>query len=212
MEKIKKNINECNQKVVKQLSNLYNDLSNSLDQSYYYGQISAYDEMLEWVKNFQNKSMKFIPPENIKYFFKVKGATQKNDKMICEENSKKKISKANFNYLYYDQTFKNNLNENKNEQNLFPTSVENAINNNKIHKSISSFNFIHNNDIKSCEETFRLSLLTNPSLNNLNSINNNCINNNNNMEDDSSDEQIKPYNLLKYNITPNMNIKKRKNQ
>ena len=33
-----------------------------------------------------------------------------------EENSKKKVSKANFNYLYYDQTFKYNLNENKNDR------------------------------------------------------------------------------------------------
>ena len=45
MDKIKKEVNDCNKEVVKELSNLYNKLSDSLDKSYYYGQKSGYEEI-----------------------------------------------------------------------------------------------------------------------------------------------------------------------
>ena len=215
MEKIKTDINECNKEAAQKLIVLYNKLSNSLEQSYYYGQMTAYEDILKWLKNYENKSMKFIPPENIKNYFKEKGANSKIEKMICEENIKNKANKVNFNYLFYDQTFKNNICNNNNDKNIFPISVENALNHkNNINKSPSSFNFLYNNDIKSSEENFRLSLLLNSSLNNYqskNNINNEDINNNK-MEDDSFEEQIKPPKHLKNNIFPDMNLKKRKNE
>ena len=60
MDKIKKEVNDCNKEVVRELSNLYNKLSYNLDKSYYYGQKSGYEEILAWFKQFQNKSIKYI--------------------------------------------------------------------------------------------------------------------------------------------------------
>ena len=137
MEKIKKDINDSNKEIVKQLSGLFTKLSNSIDQSYYSGQKSAYEEMLIWFKNSQNKSMRFIPPKNIKNYLLEKGAKSKNlnDKKNNKdkEDNLKRTNKANFNYLYYNQTFNIDNNTDKRnhiEYNVYPTSVEKAIYNN----------------------------------------------------------------------------------
>jgi hypothetical protein len=141
MEKLRKDVNDSNKEIVKQLSGLFTKLSNSIDQSYYSGQKSAYEEMLIWLKNSQNKSMKFIPPKTIKNYLLEKGAKSKyilNDKKNNKdkEDNLKRTNKANFNYLYYNQTFNvDNNTDRKNhyEYNVYPTSVENAIyNNNKL--------------------------------------------------------------------------------
>jgi hypothetical protein len=50
MEKIKKEINDYNKDIVKDISNLYNKLSSNIDKSYYYGQKSGYEEMLSFFK------------------------------------------------------------------------------------------------------------------------------------------------------------------
>ena len=210
MDKIKKDISDTNKQILKQLTNLYNKLSNNLEQSYYYGQLSGYEEILNWLNSYQNNSNKFIPPEKIANFFKEKGVN--SEKMKCEENIKKTANKTNFNYLFYDQTFNinNNINNIHNEHNVYPISVQNAINNININKSISSFNFIFNNDIKSNEENFRFSLFKNSSklIDESNSLNNN---NDNQMYDDLVDEkQMKLSNSLKHNIIPDINLKQRK--
>ena len=146
MEKLKKDVNDSNKEIVKQLSGLFTKLSNSIDQSYYSGQKSAYEEMLIWLKNSQNKSMKFIPPKTIKNYLLEKGAKSKyilNDKKNNKdkEDNLKRTNKANFNYLYYNQTFNvDNNTDRKNhyEYNVYPTSVENAIyNNNKSSQSLN---------------------------------------------------------------------------
>ena len=64
MEKVKKDLNEFNKEIIKQFSELYKKLSNSMDESYYHGQKDAYEEMLLYFKNSQNRSIKFIPPKN----------------------------------------------------------------------------------------------------------------------------------------------------
>ena len=202
MEKLKKDVNDSNKEIVKQLSGLFTKLSNSIDQSYYSGQKSAYEEMLIWLKNSQNKSMKFIPPKTIKNYLLEKGAKSKyilNDKKNNKdkEDNLKRTNKANFNYLYYNQTFNvDNNTDRKNhyEYNVYPTSVENAIYNNN--KSSQSLNIAFN-DLKDSQENFHLSLLTNSSLhNNTNNINNPFVASISNNLNDSFDEPMNSENFL----------------
>ena len=205
MEKLKKDVNDSNKEIVKQLSGLFTKLSNSIDQSYYSGQKSAYEEMLIWLKNSQNKSMKFIPPKTIKNYLFEKGAKSKyilNDKKNNKdkEDNLKRTNKANFNYLYYNQTFNvDNNTDRKNhyEYNVYPTSVENVIYNNN--KSSQSLNIAFN-DLKDSQENFHLSLLTNSSLhNNTNNINNPFVASISNNLNDSFDEPMNSENFTTNN-------------
>ena len=216
MEKLKKDVNDSNKEIVKQLSGLFTKLSNSIDQSYYSGQKSAYEEMLIWLKNSQNKSMKFIPPKTIKNYLLEKGAKSKyilNDKKNNKdkEDNLKRINKANFNYLYYNQTFNvDNNTDRKNhyEYNVYPTSVENAIYNNN--KSSQSLNIAFN-DLKDSQENFHLSLLTNSSLhNNKNNNNNPFVASISNNLNDSFDEPMNSENFLTNNYFTDENLKRKK--
>ena len=216
MEKLKKDVNDSNKEIVKQLSGLFTKLSNSIDQSYYSGQKSAYEEMLIWLKNSQNKSMKFIPPKTIKNYLLEKGAKSKyilNDKKNNKdkEDNLKRTNKANFNYLYYNQTFNvDNNTDRKNhyEYNVYPTSVENAIYNNN--KSSQSLNIAFN-DLKDSQENFHLSLLTNSSLhNNTNNINNPFVASISNNLNDSCDEPMNSENFLTNNYFTDENLKRKK--
>ena len=216
MEKLKKDVNDSNKEIVKQLSGLFTKLSNSIDQSYYSGQKSAYEEMLIWLKNSQNKSMKFIPPKTIKNYLLEKGAKSKyilNDKKNNKdkEDNLKRTNKANFNYLYYNQTFNvDNNTDRKNhyEYNVYPTSVENAIYNNN--KSSQSLNIAFN-DLKDSQENFHLSLLTNSSLhNNTNNINNPFVASISNNLNDSFDEPMNSENFTTNNYFTDENLKRKK--
>ncbi len=216
MEKLKKDVNDSNKEIVKQLSGLFTKLSNSIDQSYYSGQKSAYEEMLIWLKNSQNKSMKFIPPKTIKNYLLEKGAKSKyilNDKKNNKdkEDNLKRTNKANFNYLYYNQTFNvDNNTDRKNhyEYNVYPTSVENAIYNNN--KSSQSLNIAFN-DLKDSQENFHLSLLTNSSLhNNKNNNNNPFVASISNNLNDSFDEPMNSENFLTNNYFTDENLKRKK--
>ena len=217
MEKIKKDLNDTNKEILKQLSGLFSKLSNSIDQSYYLGQKSAYEEMLIWFKNSQNKSMKFIPPKNVKNYLLEKGAKSKyllNDKRNNKdkEDNLKRTNKANFNYLYYNQTFNvDNNTDRKNhyEYNVYPTSVENAIYNNN-NKSSQSLNIAFN-DLKDSQENFHLSLLTNSSLhNNKNNNNNPFVASISNNLNDSFDEPMNSENFLTNNYFTDENLKRKK--
>ena len=210
MEKIKKDLNDCNKEIVSQLSLLFNKLSNNLDQSYYSGKKSAYEEMLIWFKNSQNKSMKYIPPKVVKNYLLEKGVKSKyilNEKKNNKEKEDhlKRTSKANFNYLYYNQNFNiDNNTKNYNEFNVYPTSVEKAISNNNKSSNLPNFGF--NNNIKDSQENFYLSLLTNSSkFNNDPSIT--PINNNLN---DSFDEPMNSQNFIKNNYFTDDNLKRKK--
>ena len=72
MEKLKKDVNDSNKEIVKQLSGLFTKLSNSIDQSYYSGQKSAYEEILIWLKN--------------SYSITVGDNTDLTSKIICADN------------------------------------------------------------------------------------------------------------------------------
>ena len=222
MDKIKKEVNDCNKEVVRELSNLYNKLSNNLDKSYYYGQKSGYEEILAWFKQSQNKSIKYISPKKIKNYLIEKGAKSKlllNDKSknnnninMIKEDIKKKPNKAAFNYLFYNQTFNldNNANRN-NDQNIFPLSVQDAFNNNS-NKSNNPFNSIlfNNNFNNINEQNNHIAILSNPSMN-YNYSNNFYFNNSNNLND-SQDEQMKPNSPLRTGISQgNINLKRKKN-
>lgn len=171
MDKIKKDVNDCNREVVKELTNLYNKLSDSIDKSYYYGKKSGYEEILSWLKQSQNKSNKYITPKKFNNFLieketKIKillneepilksptsyisNNNSNNNIINSKEDSKKKPNKANFNYLFYNQTFNNdnttNNNGNYNQSNIFPTSVESAFSN-KNNILIQDLNSIYNNN------------------------------------------------------------------
>ena len=172
--------------------------------------------MLIWLKNSQNKSMKFIPPKTIKNYLLEKGAKSKyilNDKKNNKdkEDNLKRTNKANFNYLYYNQTFNvDNNTDRKNhyEYNVYPTSVENAIYNNN--KSSQSLNIAFN-DLKDSQENFHLSLLTNSSLhNNTNNINNPFVASISNNLNDSFDEPMNSENFLTNNYFTDENLKRKK--
>ena len=227
MDKIKKEVNDCNKEVVKELTNLYNKLSDSIDKSYYYGQKSGYEEILAWFKQSQNKSVKYISPKKINNYLIEKGAKSKlllnnksnNNNYNHKEDIKRRTNKANFNYLFYNQTFNFDNNKSNNELNIFPTSVENAFNNNRGN-IINPIFFDNNNSL--LQQNNHIALLTNPSLNNnLNNYNNNndkdnCfIRNNlfdNNNINESEDEQMKPNSPLRTNIIQgNLNLKRKKN-
>jgi len=227
MDKIKKEVNDCNKEVVKELTNLYNKLSDSIDKSYYYGQKSGYEEILAWFKQSQNKSVKYISPKKINNYLIEKGAKSKlllnnksnNNNYNHKEDIKRRTNKANFNYLFYNQTFNFDNNKSNNELNIFPTSVENAFNNNRGN-IINPIFFDNNNSL--LQQNNHITLLTNPSLNNnLNNYNNkndkdNCfIRNNlfdNNNINESEDEQMKPNSPLRTNIIQgNLNLKRKKN-
>ena len=219
MDKIKKEVNDCNKEVIRELSNLYNKLSDSLDKSYYYGQKSGYEEILAWFKQYQNKSIKYIPPKNVKNYLIEKGAKSKlllnektknnNNISINSADVKRKTNKANFNYLFYNQTFNidNNI-KNNNEQNVFPLSVEDAFNNNtnKANNPFNSILFNNNNNLNNVnEQNNHIALLCNPS------INSNYQNNYNNINE-SQDEQMKPISPIRMNIFQgNVNLKRKKN-
>jgi hypothetical protein len=228
MDKIKKEVNDCNKEVVKELTNLYNKLSDSIDKSYYYGQKSGYEEILAWFKQSQNKSVKYISPKKINNYLIEKGAKSKlllNNKSNSnnynhKEDLKRKANKANFNYLFYNQTFNLDNNKSNNELNVFPTSVENVFNNNRGNIFNPIF-FGSNNSL--LQQNNHIALLTNPSLNN--NLNNNNYNNdkdncfirnnlfdNNNNINESEDEQMKPNSPLRTNIIQgNLNLKRKKN-
>ena len=216
MEKIKKDLNDTNKEILKQLYGLFSKLSNSIDQSYYLGQKSAYEEMLIWFKNSQNKSMKFIPPKNVKNYLLEKGAKSKyllNDKRNNKdkEDNLKKTNKANFNYLYYNQTFNSDNNTDKrnhNEFNVYPTSVEKAIYNNSKPSQPLNLDF---NNLKDTQENFHLSLLAHSSkYNNSNNINNPYAPSINNNLNDSFDEPMISPDFLNNNYFTDENLKRKK--
>ena len=218
MEKIKKDLNDCNKEILNQFTGLYYKITNNFDKSYFYGKKAGYEEMLTWFKSYQNNSIKFISPKSVKSYLTDKGSKSKNSlsekkNIKDKDDSSKRINKANFNYLFYNQTFNidNNHNRNKIEYNVYPTSVENAFNKNS-NKSLNPFNFIVNN--KNKDEYYHLSLLANPSMksnNQNNNINNSFSFFNNNKINDSIDEQMKPINTINNNFYTDTNLKRKKN-
>ena len=162
------------------------------------------------IKENQELKMKYNKEFNIK--------EKKIDDNIVSDNSNKdkednlkRTNKANFNYLYYNQTFNvDNNTDRKNhyEYNVYPTSVENAIYNNN--KSSQSLNIAFN-ALKDSQENFHLSLLTNSSLhNNTNNINNPFVASISNNLNDSFDEPMNSENFLTNNYFTDENLKRKK--
>ena len=212
MEKIKKDINDSSKVIIRQLTDQYIKISKNIEQSYYYGQKDAYEEMLTWFKNSQNRSIRFIPPKTVNNYLLSKGTKSKsvlNEKKNNYKDESKRLNKANFNYLYYNQTFNiDNNTKNTNEYNVWPTSVENAISNNK--KKLSNpFNLVFNNNIKNNEDKYYLSILSssNNNINNNNKINNSFCSYN---SKDSQDVQMKPE-IIRNNFCTDFNLKTKKN-
>ena len=231
MEKIQKDINDWNKEVVRDLTSLYNKVSASIDKSYYLGQKSGYEEVLAWLKQPQNKSQRFIPPKKMNTFLIEKGTKSKNainsqslnKSFSYREDSKKKPSKINFNYTFYNQTFNydNNININNNSQNVFPTSVESLFNNNN--KNIFASEGYNNGNSIYTGNNFNIETFGNnsPIINNINNNNfsdnlNSNINknsfffNNNISNNDSQDESMKPSSPKPIIFNGNVSLKKRK--
>ena len=224
MDKIKKEVNDCNKDMIKELTNIYNKLSDSLDKSYLYGQKSGFEEILVWLRHPQNKSTKYISPKSIKNYLIEKGAKTKivlneksrnfnnlNNLNCIKEDIKKKANKTNFNYLYYNQTFNIDNNKNNNEKNVFPISVETAFddntNSNRINNPFNSILFNNNHFLK--EQNNNIAILSNPYTNYNFSNTMDIINNNMN---DSKDRQIKTNSPLRNNnFFGNINLKRKKN-
>ena len=211
MDKIKKDINDSSKVIIRQLSDHYIKISKNIEKSYYYGQKDAYEEMLTWFKNSQSRSIRFIPPKTVNNYLLSKGTKSKsvlNEKKNNYKDESKRLNKTNFNYLYYNQSFNiDNNTKNSNEYNVWPTSVENAINNNK-NKLSNPFNLVFNNNIKNNEDKYHLSILANHNNNINNNKNNNSFSFSNSK--DSQDVQMKPE-IIKNNFYTDFNLKTKKN-
>ena len=204
MEKIKKEINDYNKDIVKDISNLYNKLSSNIDKSYYYGQKSGYEEMLSFFKQYQNKSIKYISPKSISNYLLQK--SEKNKLLLNQKNSnelnKRKPNKANFNALFYNQTFNNdNMGNKKSGHNIFPTSSEDIFDHNGKKNVFGSILKGENT-----EQINHVNILKN------HNINNNYIFENNNIDNDTQDIQMIPSSPLRVNnLQGNYNLKRKKN-
>ena len=76
MDKIKKEVNDYNKDTIKELTNIYNKLSDSLDKSYLYGQKTGFEEILARPRHRGKKSAKYIPSKSIKNYLIEKRQNQ----------------------------------------------------------------------------------------------------------------------------------------
>ena len=87
MEKVKKDLNDCNKEIIKQFSELYKKLSNSMDESYYLGQKDAYPILLKGLyrleyRGYDSAGAALMQESGIK-MFKKKGRVEELQK-FCE--------------------------------------------------------------------------------------------------------------------------------
>lgn len=230
MDKIKKDVNDYNREVVKELNILYQKLSNTIDRSYYLGKKTGYEEILEWLKQFQsqNKSNKYVNPKKFNNFLE-----KNNNNMGNKEDSKKKSNKSNINFMMYSQAFNNDNYNNGNQffqSNIYPTSVENAFSNKNGNINLNNdINFFMNNSINynnkerqnpfenlfsekneiSSSSNNAINMNLNTNINNNYTLNFNSFNNNDNSQQDVQMNQCSP---LRTNIiNGNYNLKRKKN-
>ena len=200
MERINKEVNENNKKLLNEITKIYTKLSKNLNDSYITGKKEAFEEILNYLLT-QQQNLKYIDNNSFYNF-------------LIQKRTKAKIAlKDKNNNNDSDLEYFNNIN------------IENKLNNNfdinkkKYHKNIifdlindNYNNMNNNNDIF---PTSVYNLIKNNNNNNNNSNNNNYNNSNilNNLKSDEEDDDISMTNLNIHNNSfnvPNKGTFKRK--
>ena len=206
MERINKEVNENNKKLLNEITKIYTKLSKNLNDSYIAGKKEAFEEILNYLLT-QQQNLKYID-NNSFYNFLI----QKRTKAKIALKDKNNNNDSDLDYF-------NNINiENKHNNN----GINNYDNNKrKYHKNIifdlinESYNNVNNNN--DIFPTSVYNLIKNSNNNNNNNSNNNYNNNNNgilnNLKFEEEDDDISMTNLNIHNNSfniPNKGTFKRK--
>ena len=202
MERINKEVNENNKKLLNEITKIYTKLSKNLNDSYITGKKEAFEEILNYLIT-QQQNLKYIDNNSFYNF-------------LIQKRTKAKIAlKDKNNNNDSDLEYFNNIN------------IENKLNNNydinkkKYHKNIifdlinDNYNNVNNNNDIFPTSVYNL-IKNNNNNNNNNNYNNNNNNNNNilnNLKSDEEDDDISMTNLnIHYNSfnVPNKGTFKRK--
>ena len=199
MERINKEVNENNKKLLNEITKIYTKLSKNLNDSYITGKKEAFEEILNYLLT-QQQNLKYID-NNSFYNFLIQKRT-KAKIALKDKNNNNDSDLEYFNNINIENKLNNNFDINKKKYHkniifdLINDNYNNMNNNNDIFPT-SVYNLIKNNN------------------NNNNSNNNNYNNSNilNNLKSDEEDDDISMTNLNIHNNSfnvPNKGTFKRK--
>jgi len=200
MEKINKEVNENNKKLLNEITKIYTKLSKNLNDSYITGKKEALEEILNYLLT-QQQNFKYIDNNSFYNF-------------LIQKRTKAKIAlkdKNNNNYNDSDLEYFININSENKHNNV----NNNDSNKRKYHKNIifdinnDNYNNMNNNDIfpTSVSNLFK----NNNNNNNYNNNNNGILNN---LKIEEEDDDISMTNLTNHNNSfniPKGTFKRKKN-
>ena len=180
MERINKEVNENNKKLLNEITKIYTKLSKNLNDSYITGKKEAFEEILNYLltqqqnlKHIDNNSFyNFLIQKRTKAKIALKDKNNNNDSDLEYFNNINIENKLNNNFDINKKKYHKNIifdliNENYNNVNnnndIFPTSVYNLIKNNNNNNNNNSNNNNYNNsnilnNLKSDEEDDDISM------------------------------------------------------
>ena len=199
MERINKEVNENNKKLLNEITKIYTKLSKNLNDSYITGKKEAFEEILNYLLT-QQQNLKYID-NNSFYNFLIQKRT-KAKIALKDKNNNNDSDLEYFNNINIENKLNNNFDINKKKYHkniifdLINDNYNNVNNNNDIFPT-SVYNLIKNNN-------------NNNNNNNYNNNNNNILNN---LKSDEEDDDISMTNLNIHNNSfnvPNKGTFKRK--
>jgi hypothetical protein len=179
MERINKEVNENNKKLLNEITKIYTKLSKNLNDSYITGKKEAFEEILNYLltqqqnlKHIDNNSFyNFLIQKRTKAKIALKDKNNNNDSDLEYFNNINIENKLNNNFDINKKKYHKNIifdliNDNYNNMNnnndIFPTSVYNLIkNNNNINNNSNNNNYNNSNilnNLKSDEEDDDISM------------------------------------------------------
>ena len=179
MERINKEVNENNKKLLNEITKIYTKLSKNLNDSYIAGKKEAFEEILNYLltqqqnlKHIDNNSFyNFLIQKRTKAKIALKDKNNNNDSDLEYFNNINIENKLNNNFDINKKKYHKNIifdliNDNYNNMNnnndIFPTSVYNLIkNNNNINNNSNNNNYNNSNilnNLKSDEEDDDISM------------------------------------------------------
>ena len=178
MERINKEVNENNKKLLNEITKIYTKLSKNLNDSYITGKKEAFEEILNYLLT-QQQNLKYIDNNSFYNFLiqkrtkakiALKDKNNNNDSDLEYFNNINIENKLNNNYDINKKKYHKNIifdliNDNYNNVNnnndIFPTSVYNLIKNNNNNNNNNNYNNNNNNilnNLKSDEEDDDISM------------------------------------------------------
>jgi len=178
MERINKEVNENNKKLLNEITKIYTKLSKNLNDSYITGKKEAFEEILNYLLT-QQQNLKYID-NNSFYNFLIQKRT-KAKIALKDKNNNNDSDLEYFNNINIENKLNNNFDINKkkyhkniifdlindnynnmnNNNDIFPTSVYNLIKNNNNNNNNNNYNNNNNNilnNLKSDEEDDDISM------------------------------------------------------